>query len=91
MFADFVYKRTRTNLERTHIYFFVIRILMYKQVSFVITAAIMLTAFVTIGLCTGSETAHAAMIIMKKTNMTVTPAGGGNMTNATAAGGNMTK
>jgi hypothetical protein len=64
---------------------------MYKQVSFVITAAIMLTAFVTIALYTGSETAHAAIIVMKKTNMTVTPAGGANMTNATAGGANMTK
>ena len=64
---------------------------MYKQVSFVITAAIMLTAFATIGLCTGSETAHAAMIVIKKSNMTVTPAAGANMTNATAAGANMTK
>ena len=64
---------------------------MYKQVSFVITAAIMLTALVTIALYTGSETAHAAMIVMKKTNMTVTPAGGANMTNATAGGANMTK
>ena len=64
---------------------------MYKQVSFVITAAIMLTALVTIALYTGSETAHAAMIIMKKTNMTVTPAGGANMTNVTASGANMTK
>ena len=64
---------------------------MYKQVSFVITAAIMLTAFVTIALYTGSETAHAAMIVMKKTNMTVIPAGGANMTNATAGGANMTK
>ena len=53
---------------------------MYKQVSFVITAAIMLTAFATIGLCTGSETAHAAMIVIKKSNMTVTPAAGANMT-----------
>ena len=64
---------------------------MYKQVSFVITAAIMLTALVTIALYTGSETAHAAMIVMKKTNMTITPAGGANMTNATAGGANMTK
>ena len=66
---------------------------MYKQVSFAITAAIMLTALVTIVLYTGSETAHAAMIIMKKTNMTVTPAGGANMTNVTAGGAaaNMTK
>jgi len=51
----------------------------------------MLTAFVTIALYTGSETAHAAMIVMKKTNMTVIPAGGANMTNATAGGANMTK
>jgi hypothetical protein len=64
---------------------------MYKQVSFVITAAIMLTALITIELYTGSETAHAAMIVIKKTNMTVTPAAGANMTNATAAGANMTK
>ena len=64
---------------------------MYKQVSFFVTAAIMLTALVTIALCVGSETAHAAMIVMKKTNMTVTPAGGANMTNATAGGANMTK
>ena len=64
---------------------------MYKQVSFVITAAIMLTALVTIALYTGSETAHAAMIVIKKTNMTVTPAGGANMTNASAGGANMTK
>ena len=64
---------------------------MYKQVSFVITAAIMLTALVTIALYTGSETAHAAMIVIKKTNMTVAPAGGANMTNATAGGANMTK
>jgi hypothetical protein len=36
----------------------------------------MLTAFVTIVLSTGSETAHAAMMAIKKSNMTVTPAGG---------------
>jgi len=53
-------------------------------------AAIMLTAMVTIGY-TGSQTAHAAMIIMKKSNMTVAPAGGNMTKNATAAGGNMTK
>jgi hypothetical protein len=64
---------------------------MYKQVSFVITAAIMLTAFVAIALYTGSQTAHAAMIVIKRSNMTLAPAGGGNMTNATAAGANMTK
>ena len=51
----------------------------------------MLTALITIALYTGSETAHAAMIVMKKTNMTVTPAGGANMTNATAGGANITK
>ena len=62
---------------------------MYKQVSFVIMAAIMLTAMVTIGY-TGSQTAHAAMIIMKS-NMTVAPAGGNMTKNSTAAGGNMTK
>ena len=48
----------------------------------------MLTAFVTVALYTGSETAHAALIVIKKTNMT---AGGANMTNASAAGANMTK
>ena len=48
----------------------------------------MLTAFVTIALYTGSQTAHALIVVVKKSNMT---AGGGNMTNATAAGGNMTK
>jgi hypothetical protein len=100
------YKRTRTNLEKTHIYFFVVSILMYKQLSFVITAAIMLTAFVTVALYTGSQTAHAAFIVIEKPqhpglaklaiaaaarNMTNATAAGGNMTNATAAGGNMTK
>ena len=63
---------------------------MYKQLSFVITAAIMLTAFVTIALYTGSETAHAAIIVIKKhpsfTNLILA-----NKTNATAAGANMTK
>jgi len=44
------------------IYFFVVRILMYKQVSFMITEAITLTALVTIGLCTGSETAVPAIL-----------------------------
>jgi hypothetical protein len=104
MLAAFVYKkRTRTNLEKTHIYFLVVRILMYKQVSFVITAAIMLTALVTIALYTGSQTAHAAAIIVIKKHpileklqlaggMKNATAAGGNMTkNATAAGGNMTK
>ena len=57
---------------------------MYKQYMFVITAALMLTALVTIGLYAGSETAHAVTIIVKKTV-------GSNMTNATAGGSNMTK
>ena len=60
------YQRTRTNLERTHIYFFAVSILMYKQLSFVITAAIMLTAFVTVALYTGSQTAHAAFVVIQK-------------------------
>lgn len=68
----------------------VIRILMYKQISFVITAAIVLTALVTIAFYSGSETAHAAIIIIKKhpsfTNLILS-----NKTNATAAGANMTK
>jgi hypothetical protein len=68
-------------LDTTLIYFFGVSILMYKQIPLVITASILLTAFLTIALYTGSE-AHAQ-------------AGGGNMTksgNATAAGGaNMTK
>ncbi|MGB6532103.1 MAG: hypothetical protein WBF33_28685 [Candidatus Nitrosopolaris sp.] len=80
---------------------------MYKQLSFVITAAIMLTAFVTVALYTGSQTAHAAFVVIQKAkhpglaklaiaaaagNMTNATAGAaGNMTNATAAGGNMTK
>jgi hypothetical protein len=72
---------------KTHIYFFVVNMLMYKQILFVITAAIMLTAFATIALYTASE-AHAQ-------NATA-GAAGGNATaagakNATAAGGNMTK
>jgi hypothetical protein len=87
------YKKTRTKLERTYIYFFIISILMYKQISFVITAAIMLTALMTVALYTGSETAHAALIVIKKAggNMTNATAAGSNMTNATAAGSNMTK
>jgi hypothetical protein len=59
---------------KTHIYFFVVNILMYKQILFVITTAIMLTAFATIALYTASE-AHAQA-----------PAGG----NASAAGANAT-
>jgi hypothetical protein len=76
-------------LDTTLIYFFGVSILMYKQIPLVITASILLTAFLTIALYTGSE-AHA------QGNMTggnATAAGGGNMTggNATAAGGgNMT-
>ena len=67
-------------LDTTLIYFFGVSILMYKQIPLVITASILLTAFLTIALYTGSE-AHAQ-------------AGGANMTssNATAAGGaNMTQ
>ena len=68
-------------LDTTLIYFLCVRILMYKQIPFVITASILLTGFLTIALYTGGE-AHAQ-------------AGGGNMTksgNATAAGtGNMTR
>ena len=55
--------------------------LMYKQLSFVIAAAIMLTAVVTIALY--GETAHAATYIIKKTTI--------NKANATAGGANMTK
>jgi hypothetical protein len=58
---------------------------MYKQVSFVITASIILTAFLTIAVYTGSE-AHAQAAGANAT-------AAGNMTksaNATAAG-NMTK
>ena len=46
---------------------------MYKQISFVITAAIMLTAFITIALYTGSQTAHAAIVIEKR-HITIAPA-----------------
>jgi hypothetical protein len=61
---------------------------MNKQISFMITAAIMLTALVTIALYSGGETAQAA-----GANMTNATAGAGaNMTNATAgAGANMTQ
>jgi len=61
---------------------------MNKQISFKMTLVIMLTAFVTIALYTGSETAQAA-----GANMTnATAAAGANMTNATAAAGaNMTQ
>jgi hypothetical protein len=73
---------------------------MHKQISFVITAAIMLTAFVTIALYTAGQTAHAMVqhpglaklaLARAAANMTNATAAGGNMTNATAAGGNMTK
>lgn len=54
---------------------------MYKQISFVITAATILTAFVTVALYTGSEANAPAMANMTK-NSTV--AAGANMTeNAT--------
>ncbi|MGB8933933.1 MAG: hypothetical protein WCC17_02355 [Candidatus Nitrosopolaris sp.] len=49
---------------------------MYKQISFVITAAIILTAFVTVALYTGSEANAPAMANMTK-NSTV--AAGANM------------
>jgi hypothetical protein len=71
---------------------------MNKQISFMMTAAIMLTAFVTVALYTGSETVHAQMNATNATaafgaNMTnATAAFGANMTNATAAfGANMTE
>jgi hypothetical protein len=94
--ADSVYKRTRTNLERTHIYFFVVRILMYKQISFIITAAVLLTAFATVALYTGSvhaQTPGAANMtkgaIAGAANMTK---GAANMTKGAIAGAaNMTK
>ncbi len=63
---------------------------MYKQLSFAIMAAIMLTALVTIAMY--SESAHAATIVIKKTTVNKANAtGGANMTNATAGGANMTK
>ena len=63
-------------LDTILIYFFCVSILMYKQIPFVITASILLTAFLTIALYTGSE-AHAQ-------------AGGGNMTGGNMTGGNAT-
>ena len=74
-------------LDTTLIYFLCVRILMYKQIPFVITASILLTGFLTIALYTGSE----AQANMKSGNATV--ARGGNMTtsNATAGGTNMTQ
>ena len=65
---------------------------MYKQVSFVITAAIMLTALVTIALYTGTQTAHGqAIIVIKKHPILEKLQLAGGMKNATAAGANMTK
>ena len=65
---------------------------MYKQVSFVITAAIMLTAVVTIALYTGTQTAHGqAIIVIKKHPILEKLQLAGGMKNATAAGANMTK
>jgi hypothetical protein len=68
---------------------------MYKQVSFVITTAIMLTALTTIALYTGTQTAHGQGIIVIKKH-TLHPLLqklqlSGGMKNATAAGANMTK
>ena len=67
----------RNKLDKTHICFFVVSILMFKQMLFMIMATITLTAFMTIAIYTGSETAQAA-----STNM---------IKNATAAGTNMTQ
>jgi hypothetical protein len=80
----------RNKLDTILIYFFVVSILMYKQISLVITTSIILTAFLTIALYTGSE-AHAQAAGGNMTSANATAAGG-NMTsaNATAAGGNMT-
>jgi hypothetical protein len=64
---------------------------MYKQISFVITAVIVLTAFVTIALNTGSQTAHAAIIVFKKHPLLEKIQQAGGLKNATAAGANMTK
>lgn len=55
------------------------------------------TAFVTVALCTGSQTAHAAFVVIEKAKhpglakLAIAAAAAGNMRNATAAGGNMTK
>jgi hypothetical protein len=78
----------RNKLDTRRIYFFVVSILMYKQISLVITAALILTAFLTIALYTGSEAHAQAGGNMTNANATA----GGNMTNANAtAGGNMTQ
>ena len=63
-------------LDTTLIYFLCVRILMYKQIPFVITASILLTGFLTIALYTGSE-AHAQA---NMTSSNTTAAGGANMT-----------
>jgi hypothetical protein len=74
------------------IYFFGVSILMYKQIPFVITASILLTGFLTIVLYTGSQTVHAAVVVIKHPGLAklAIAAAAANMTNATAAGGNMT-
>jgi hypothetical protein len=82
-------------LDTILIYFFCVGILMYKQIPFVITASILLTAFLTVALYTGSEVHAQAGGGGNMTSSNATAAGGGgNMTssNATAAGGggNMT-
>jgi hypothetical protein len=86
-------------LDTTLIYFLCVRILMYKQIPFVITASILLTGFLTVALYTGSEARAQAgggnMTSAGGGNMTsagggnMTSAGGGNMTSA--GGGNMTQ
>src|SRR5262249_275538 len=70
-------------LDTTLIYFLCVRILMYKQIPFVITASILLTGFLTIALYTGSEARAQAG------GGNMTSAGGGNMTRA--VGGHMTR
>jgi len=64
---------------------------MHKQVSFMMTAAIMLTALVTIALYTGSQTAHTVIIVFKKHPILEKLQQAGGLKNATAAGANMTK
>jgi len=56
-----------------------------------ITAAIMLTALVTIALYTGSQTVHAAIIVFKKHPILEKLQHPGGLKNATAPGANMTK
>ncbi len=67
-----------------HICYLAVSGLMYRQYMFVIMAAILLTALVTIALSSVSDTAHAAKVVIIKKK------GGSNMTNATGAGANMT-